>query len=244
MKNSTTGKLNFRFRNENKGKVPYEGTAYLTNYKDKNYQVSWNLWTTFCKISFETGQDREDDINFSFAFPPAAFWISLSHPVLRRLSSKIKGEKAVQVNVHDWTIFWKFWEEPHSWSSRTPKWKDGSFNILNFLLGEEKFKSEIIKDKVSVEIPMPERSYKGFITLTKDSWKRPRWFVKTIPRATIEMDEDSIPVPGKGENSYDCDDDSIYSSSFPAKTIPEAIGKMVEYVLKTRYRYGGANWLP
>lgn len=56
--------------------------------------------------------------------------------------------------------------------------------------------------------------------------------------------EEPVPVPGKGENDWDCGDDAIHGSTFAATTIPEAIGKMVGSAMRTRERYASLDWRP
>jgi hypothetical protein len=53
-----------------------------------------------------------------------------------------------------------------------------------------------------------------------------------------------IPHPGKGENSYDCEDDATYSLTTEARNEAEAIGAMVATVMRSRQKYGGLNWQP
>ena len=50
-----------------------------------------------------------------------------------------------------------------------------------------------------------------------------------------------IPVPGKGENSWDMGDDHIHSTSVAGQNVSEAIGKLVASALSTRQRHGGQH---
>jgi hypothetical protein len=43
-----------------------------------------------------------------------------------------------------------------------------------------------------------------------------------------------VPIPGKGENSWDLDDDAIYGMTSGAKSVKEAVSKFMESVRKTR----------
>ena len=61
---------------------------------------------------------------------------------------------------------------------------------------------------------MPEGKYPAHVKRERRTWKRPRWFTPLV-RGYWDVDvESGIPVPGKGENSWDCDDDAIFASSF------------------------------
>ena len=55
---------------------------------------------------------------------------------------------------------------------------------------------------------------------------------------------EQIPVPGKGENSWDCGEDATFSLSCPSTTISEAIGEMVKSCMRTRERYAGLDFKP
>ena len=56
--------------------------------------------------------------------------------------------------------------------------------------------------------------------------------------------EDGIPIPGKGENSWDCGEDRRFSINTTANTIAEAVEAFRRDIEKTREQYGGKNWVP
>ena len=87
-------------------------------------------------------------------------------------------------------------------------------------------------------IPMPEKSYEATIQLCEDTWKRPRWFAKTITRIDAKIPE-GIPHEGKGENEWDSGGDRTYGMCCPAKDIFDGVGKIVADCLRTRVRHGG-----
>lgn len=91
---------------------------------------------------------------------------------------------------------------------------------------------------------MPEHPYPATVRLFESTWKRPRWpFARRMVRAEIEV-EGGIPHPGKGENSWDCDDDATYSLTCQARTAEDAVAKLVGSVLRDRRNYGGRSWRP
>jgi hypothetical protein len=51
-----------------------------------------------------------------------------------------------------------------------------------------------------------------------------------------------IPFNGKGENSWDCGTDGLFGSSFPIDvlegSVSKCIGKVVENVMDSRFKYG------
>jgi hypothetical protein len=118
-------------------------------------------------------------------------------------------------------------------------------HLLDLLLGRAKYQAGA-PEVTSVLIPMPERAYRATVSLQNDSWKSPLWFRRIIRRAHIEMEPgEQIPVPGKGENSWDCGEDAIYGFTTPARDVAAAIAAVCESALRDRARYGGGvNWVP
>lgn len=246
---------------DKKGDFPLAGQIALTT-KDHRTRVrlAWNLWTHFAHASVEV-DPTEGEVMLSAALPPIALWFGVTnyHAVRRifRLGDVDldrfmggRGAREVRVAAHDGSVWWSFWTDPNSWSSRTPRWRQGSFSVLDALLGPQETKRETVGEPEVVTIPMPEGNYLGRSTIERCTWKRPRWFAERRMSASVTMDprEDErfrpIPTPGKGENSYDLDEDALYSMSTKARTHGEAVAKVVESVLTTRERRGGLNWRP
>lgn len=111
---------------------------------------------------------------------------------------------------------------------------------LNTLLGKPVYNSKpLTQDPVHRRVLMPEAFYPVAVTLTEDSWKRPRWpWPTVVRRATVECLR-PIPKPGKGENSWDCGEDGTYSMTCPASTVEEALAALKASVMRDRERYGG-----
>jgi hypothetical protein len=156
---------------------------------------------------------------------------------------KVCQETEIALKWHGGGLWWSLWHSTMEWSSRTPKWRNGHFDPTDWMFGRHVYSSEVLSTE-AVEVPMPEKSYAGTVTLTLDTWKRPRWpLARTAYRATIDV-PDGVPHPGKGENSWDCGDDATYSLTCQARTAEQAVGRLVESVLRSRRRYGGRNWRP
>jgi hypothetical protein len=96
-----------------------------------------------------------------------------------------------------------------------------------------------------IEIYLPEATYQGTAEAYVATWTRPRawWWKKQVHRVELQF-PDGIPIPGKGENVHDLDEDATYSSNRTADTIEEAAQAFIEDILKTRRERGGAEWLP
>lgn len=149
----------------------------------------------------------------------------------------------VSLKVHDGYVWWEFFQSSMEWKSGDPPWRTHCFHVKDWVLGKEVYSSEVLETR-QVGVPMPEATYAATAKLTLDRWKG-RFHTKSVKRVIIDMAEgQQIPVPGKGENSWDCGEDATYSITCAAHTIEEGVGHLVGSVLRTRWRRGGRNWIP
>jgi hypothetical protein len=161
------------------------------------------------------------------------------------------SDRELSVRLFDWAIWWNFWTDPDSWSSKTPKYRNGNWHPLDTFLGRMSVTDKEIA-REDVQIPMPERSYVATVVLEDRTWRRPRWPFPIHHHigAHVHMERDPVPHPGKGESEYDCGEDAAYSSSFqvPAERFSDAVSYAVGHVvassLDSRRRYGGRDWRP
>lgn len=152
-------------------------------------------------------------------------------------------ERQIGFSIHDGIIWISLWENATEWSNSNPWWWQFSFNPADVFLGQYKY-SERDLENGTVDIKMPEGNYRARYTVSESTWKRPRWpWPKRVVRTEIEP-EIAVPVPGKGENSWDLDDDAIYSGSYPAASGEEAAYLLSQSALRIRRRYAGRGWVP
>lgn len=117
--------------------------------------------------------------------------------------------------------------------------------LTDRILGRVQFTTDKGEPRPIV-IDMPEGEYQATIREVAITHKRPRSpRAQRFQRWDIDIPQ-GLPVPGKGENSWDCGEDAIYGSSFPQDglNVAEAIAYIQADALRTRARYGGANWRP
>lgn len=146
-------------------------------------------------------------------------------------------------SVHDGQLWIKWGADPDAWSSDDPWWQRFSIDPMTIVFGKVKHSKTSIY-KTEVLIPLPEGDYIAECELFESRWTRPRWpFTRRLRRVELELKE-PIPIPGKGENSWDIEDDAIFGSVFPAKTVAEAVNGIRESVMNTRERYASRDWLP
>jgi hypothetical protein len=106
------------------------------------------------------------------------------------------------------------------------------------LLGAKVYEKEELR-RADVAIPLDGREYDGVWTLTRETWKRPRWPFLSHERVGSWVEVEHPPAhSGKGENSWDCGDDGIFGAGSSEKTPMLAVGDYVKAVLRNRERYG------
>ncbi len=117
-------------------------------------------------------------------------------------------------------------------------------NFADVILGEQAYWNQVLEKFENVVIPMPEGSYKATMHFETSTWKRPLWFPKVRHFTKIEIVGKEAPkFPGKGENSWDQDDDSIWMMSVEGHSIPKAIGGYVQAVMEYRQKRSGLHSL-
>lgn len=138
-------------------------------------------------------------------------------------------------------LSWNLLKFDWGWSREMPKWMDGSFDPTKFLFGDSKYENKTLSTH-NVMIPMPEGCYPAVVEMHYSTWKRPRlpWFSHKGTYGKVDVDI-GIPHEGKGENSWDCGEDATYGISCDARTVEDAIGKMVAAVLNSRRKYNGSR---
>ncbi len=213
-------------------------------------------------VALSTDDDTAGVQLFAGVAHVACGWVTVGSPALAKVvydrwKKSLPEIDIAELKFHDRTVWWSLWHDKWSWASKTPKWRKGSFHWWDWLVGKPVYSSEVTHGPEPVGIPMPEGVYQATATLSTDTWRRARW-----PWATIRhgynidvvsrpgddgpyLPEDGksgyIPVPGKGENSWDCGGDGIFSQSGSARTVEDAIGAMVASALRTRTRHGGRH---
>lgn len=205
-------------------------------------RVEWKIPSSFLHVCFEVGGDLgEDDYSVSLATPLAAIWVTLAD--LRRQPRR-RNDREISVKWHHGTLWIYLWSDTNEWRSTDPWWQRITIRPADLLLGKQRYSTVTLSDE-QVSVAMPEATYQASVRIFESTWYRPRWpWPRRMVRADIDVAGDGIPIPGKGENSYDLGDDAIYGLTVPAGTVPEAIGRLVASVLESRRRHGGRDWQP
>jgi hypothetical protein len=123
------------------------------------------------------------------------------------------------------------------------------YNIKDILLGQPAYTPGEGPAELRT-IHLAEGPYVLSLRKSESTWKRPRWPATARSRsyewAVVSNPEGrtGLPVPGKGENSYDCDEDAVFGGSIPARNADEACGRIVGSVMHDRARRAGPGWTP
>lgn len=225
------------------------GWLYLNHdggFKQKTIGFSWYFGShaRHTGIELRTNFVFEREITFHIGlWHIFCFFLTIQHPMFPSWDYK-HGDRQIGLRVFSGALWIDIWRNDDEWRSNDWRTRPIVIHPMDILFGKTKHtqKSLSITD---TSISMPEGSYPVTVELYLSIWTRPRWpFAKRIKRANVEL-EKPIPVPGKGENSWDIDDDAIMSMTCPANTVEEAIAHVVESALRTRRRHGGSlDWKP
>lgn len=243
--------LNERFVNGQRllGPMWQHGRAWFRAF-GFTVHPSWFLSLRRHHIGLRVEVGREDDLAFHIGLPCVSLWLSVECQALRRLCSRI-GHREISVRVHGGSLWWVLGiddSERRYPRSFLDKVKAGSFDPIRFLFGRDSYERTTLSVAEAI-VPLPEANYPCTIVFDRATWARPRWPWWPLTRrrygSTLTLDrEHPIPVPGKGENSWDCDEDAFYSLSSGETTVAGAVANAVKRSLETRRRYGGRNWQP
>lgn len=179
----------------------------------------------------------------------AQLYFGITTPTLNRWFDKFthyEQDREIYVSFHDGGVWWNIWRPWSTWSAAVPWWRNGAFIPLDFLFGPYMRQDQESHSVSDVELPMPEGVYYAKITIERWAWGRKRlpwrsyaWHAEIEPTMPV-------PVPGKGENSWDCGQDAVCSMCCvidrPSAVL--AANRLIASVLETRHNRGGPAWRP
>lgn len=125
-----------------------------------------------------------------------------------------------------------------------------SFDFDHLIFGSRHRDVEKIGDPIIKEIPIEPDNTMGFhyyATFQREAETRWRSHFPWRKTRTLywEIETNNPPLhAGKGENSYDQDDDGIFGTSAFVETVEEAIAKYQKSVYRDRRKYGMPGNLP
>jgi hypothetical protein len=172
-------------------------------------------------------------------------------------------EREYGLRLHNWRLSLYGGRDPNASSREDPWWREQSVNLKRLIFGKVRYESMPVVSVLTV-VEMPEGNYPARVTISDDRWTYPRALLgRLISRRAIGAEitpEVPIPLPGKGENSWDLDDDALrglYTSLrdglSPAETFSplgltrEATRATRDSVMRDREKYGSGDpgeWVP
>lgn len=226
-----------------------QGRAWL-NGPQQTFGVAWNLFTKRCTVvlDFCDGAVGDEEFHFHLALPwlisfhfsvENAGWVTRLPGVAWKKDDYKSGIRTIGVRIFDGSIWIDGWCYPYSWSDGDRKW---AIHVVDRLLGKRERTEEII-DETNVVVPLPEGDYPAKATVMLEIWKRKRWRKTVIQSVRMEYSI-PIPYPGKGENSWDQEDDALYESLYRDTDLATAIEQTKATIRKYRERRGKYNWPP
>lgn len=226
---------------------------------DGTFKYQWRIWWGHFHVEFTLFRDAEHtmlmfrqnldgepqrmiSIGIKWLF---CLWFGWSGIKLGIKDVGIEGmSRAIGIRIFDGKLWFDFWGDPDGWGPRREWCIHPIQGLLDLLFGKTRFSkiSEPVRERW---LHLPEGYVSADVTRYQITWKRPRlpFAHKKFWRVDIEP-VFPIPIPGKGESSWDLDDDAIYEQSIPIYDISAAMDKFVEDVIKRRLRYGGYGWRP
>jgi hypothetical protein len=205
------------------------------------------------------GGDTDRQLCLSIGLPwLIALYLVFDHAWLKRLApthrvASYKGgywdmpiERQIGFFYSDGRFWVKLWADTMDPDRNRFKWQEFNWGlryIADLLFGKTRY-YEAGHQEHDEYIIMPEGAYRAKIVTYLACWKRPRWpFVHRVHRANIEI-PGGIPVPGKGDNSWDMDDDAICSIGTIGANLYDLRQQIYESAMRDRVRYASAAWFP
>ena len=202
------------------------------------FHAEWSIPSRFCHAEFTIGGGDDETLKVSVATPIAALWFDWSVSWWRP-----GWPRQYRIGLHDWAVHvdWgtdEFGDFRSGPGFRAAGWRRWHLDLARAVFGKVVCTNTTLKT-VPTEIPTPEGVHPAQVRFFESVWRRSGWpwfpLTRRLVRAEIEM-RVPVPVPGKGENSWDCGPDAIHSLTCVASTVPEAVGAMVESYMRQRER--------
>lgn len=235
------------------GARPWYG-AFFLYWPGNHASIGWKLGARRLAAHLRLDDTGDEHLTLHLAFPfLGAFWLSLSR--CSRLL-QLLGLTWAQVREkpsRDWLRsigftfrHGTFWIDPWINPDEYDKGRRHTLtiNLADLLFGRPRVKVTTLACHGAV-VQLPEGGYPATVRLYTATYKRPLAFRpwRVVPRFDIEV-EDGIPIPGKGDNSWDMEDDAVYEVSGAGDSVETAVAAIRAAIMQSRERYGGQDWTP
>lgn len=154
-----------------------------------------------------------------------------------------REERETGICLFEDHLSFSFWRDDCGWGKSWRGFYKGVF-LMDLLFGGTEYEKTPVAQK-KIEVYFPEGTYEGTAETYLAAWTRPRafWWKKQSHRVELKFPQ-GIPIPGKGENGYDLEDDASFGVTMSADTIEEAAQEFIKDIQQARIKYGGSQWYP
>lgn len=239
----------------------WSGRSWLCLADRLEWHWEWHWFTPKNRnLGFQVGLhdgDGEDGVLLSLSIPWLCnLYVGLEGLLPCRNSRRYGIEYHFSREMGQWGCLALLWASRDDWDD-----KDKSLNFYksidpcDVIFGKQVYSADLVRE-CSMELGLAwageREKYDANVKVERCSWVRPRdrfgWL--TMQRLSMDIDiPGGIPIPGKGENSWDCDDDAIFGTGAKIEdssdeSLAKGWEKVAEGILETRRRHGGESWRP
>lgn len=194
-------------------------------YRTEGVQISVALWL-YCSLTF--------GVPFKFQHALGRWWPKESRQIGIKYSDSRLRLELLTSPWGEYKFLRRWWR---------PFWSHNELTLFNtkWIVGRDKHSNEIITPPVEMQARIDGKAYPLLISRERTTWRNR---IRTMRREfwDIKIPEGTTPAQfaGKGENSWDCDDDGIYGMSTAVKSGQprEAVWAYEDAVIRNRRRYG------
>lgn len=171
----------------------------------------------------------EETLDVHLAVPGLRLYLNWTRSVDGR-HVQLRPRVRFQGEIHPTGVSWCIGQNPHSWESRASWQTRLRRNDLTWWRTTRREVASVAYT-VPVAIVMPEGAYAATARLEQSRWRKylgpyrltrrsrrrlriPLWLQRPRWRVSIDVPA-GLPVPGKGENSWDCGPDATYGVTYP-----------------------------
>lgn len=208
-----------------------------------------------CSIKWGTaGSETTPDLAAHFG-PLGSIWLSFERVFPARWFDRRNPDgtpdydsRLISINADRRHLEWNLWTRHHGGNRDIPRWRRPYIVYDRLVYGRDNTET-IVLDTGTCSIPLPEGPQPAIYTVTRYVHHRTRPLGRLRDRLagprihhhTEVRPGRPSPVPGKGENTWDCGDDAIWSTSVPGRSIDNAIAAHTAAVLRDRRLHGGEH---
>jgi hypothetical protein len=203
------------------------------------FEIGLHFWKhAHTEMMYERNTDLGHRM-ISFGLWPL-FWFYIKITGGLRYTGAETMHRQVGWQIHSNMIWLWFWSDDYNGGPER-KWV---FDFQRFFMGE--CKTHVIDTvRQHGHITMPEAQYPVVFRrqVIHKKWTRMPWRVKRFVRIDASFPV-PVPIPGKCDNGWDCDDDAIYETGVWSDDIGMARGIVEDEILSIRAKRASIDWQP